>query len=143
MIPRSKLGAGGLLAAVFALGAVTGAASWHVISARSVIDLFDAAQSGSRHGVFVWSLERKLDLSADQKQKILEILADYDRAADAAKPPVDPRVAALKDQMRADIRATLDAEQQPKFDELIKKLDEARGRNKPKPEPSVGAGAAR
>jgi hypothetical protein len=128
-LSRTKLGA--MLGAVFLLGVVTGGASWHVLSARAQIDMFDAAHAGSRHGVFVWSLERKLDLDAQQKQKIEQILADYDRATDAVKPPVDPRVAALKAQMRSDVRATLTPEQQTKYDVLISELDAARGRGKP------------
>lgn len=132
---KGKLGA--VLAAVFLLGVVTGGASWHVISARFAIDLFDAARAGSRHGVFVWSLERKLDLSAEQKAKIEAILTEYDRATDAVKPAVDPRVAALKTQMRSDVRATLTPEQQPKYDALIAERDAVRGRNKPAPSASA------
>jgi hypothetical protein len=128
-LSRAKLGA--MLGAVFLLGAVTGGASWHVLSARAQIDMFDAAHVGARHGVFVWSLERKLDLSAEQKRKIEQILSDYDRATDAVKPPVDPRVAALKAQMRSDVRATLTPEQAAKYDVLIAELDAARGRGKP------------
>jgi Spy/CpxP family protein refolding chaperone len=126
---RTKLGA--MLAAVFLLGVVTGGASWHVLSARAQIDMFDAAHAGARHGVFVWSLERKLDLSASQKQRIEQILADYDRATDAVRRPVDPRIAALKAQMRSDVRATLTPEQQMKYDVLIAELDAARGRGRP------------
>lgn len=138
-LSRTKLAA--MLGAVFLLGVVTGGASWHVLSARAQIDMFDAAHAGARHGVFVWSLERKLDLSAEQKQKIEQILSDYDRATDAVKPPVDPRVAALKAQMRSDVRATLRPEQQAKYDTLIAELDAARGRGKPSAAASVSGSA--
>jgi hypothetical protein len=134
---RTKLGA--MLAAVFVLGAVTGAASWHVFSARAQIDMFDAAHAGSRHGVFVWSLERKLDLSAQQKSKIEQILADYDLATDAVRRPVDPRVAALKDQMRSDVRATLTPDQQSKYDILVAELDAARGRGRASAAPAASS----
>lgn len=134
---RTKLGV--VLGTVFLLGVVTGGASWHALSARAQVDMFDAAHAGSRHGVFVWSLERKLDLSADQKQKIEQILSDYDRATDAVRRPVDPRVAALKEQMRSDVRATLTAEQQTKYDVLISELDIARGRGKPSATPAASS----
>ncbi len=136
-LSRTKLGA--MLGVVFLLGAVTGGASWHALSARAQIDMFDAAHAGSRHGVFVWSLERKLDLNADQKTKIEQILLDYDRATDAVRRPVDPRVAALKDQMRSDVRATLTPEQQANYDVLIKELDAARGRGKGSAAPAASS----
>ena len=136
-LSRAKLAA--MLGAVFLLGAVTGGATWHVLSARAQIDMFDAAHAGSRHGVFVWSLERKLDLSPEQKQKIEQILRDYDRATDAVKRPVDPRIAALKDQMRSDVRATLTPAQQAKYDVLISELDAARGRGKSSATPAASS----
>ncbi len=123
----TRLQLGAALTAMFALGGVTGAAAWHALGARAAIDLFDAAHTGSRHGVFVWSLERKLDLRAEQRRAIEAILEDYDREVDALRPPVDPRVAARKEKMRADVRAALDPEQQPAFDRLIAELDKARG----------------
>ncbi len=104
MSPRVRLVAA--LGAMFALGTVTGAAAWHALSTRAAMDLFDAAHAGSRHGVFVWSLERKLDLRPEQRRAIEEILATYDRDAEALRPPADPRLAARKDEMRAAIRAT-------------------------------------
>lgn len=125
MSPRVRLVAA--LGAMFALGTVTGAAAWHALSTRAAMDLFDAAHAGSRHGVFVWSLERKLDLRPEQRRAIEEILATYDRDAEALRPPADPRLAARKDEMRAAIRATLDARQQPEFDRLIAELDKVRG----------------
>lgn len=127
----SKLKVGVAAAMVFLLGAVTGAAIWHVFSARAALDMFDAAEDGKRHGVFVWSMERKLDLSAEQKAKIEVILADYDRETDAIRPPVDPRLLAMKADMRSAIRATLRPEQQARFDTLIVELDRARGRSAP------------
>lgn len=115
-----------LFAGVFLLGSVAGAAVHSVVVSRHELDLFDGARRGSRHGVFLWSLERKLDLRADQKDQIRAVLARYDH--DLAEIPPDPRTTALRTQMRSDLRATLDPGQQAKFDELIASWDAAKAR---------------
>jgi hypothetical protein len=127
---RSKTKAAAALAVVFLLGMVTGAAAWHVGYARNATDTFDAASRGSRYGVFVWSLERKLDLTSQQKQSIEAIMARYERDTAAVAPPPDPRITALREQMRADIRALLDARQQKRFGELISELDAVKKRDR-------------
>src|SRR5262245_51828053 len=104
---RSKLKLFGAFAAVFLLGGVTGGAVMHVIEARRAIDMFDSASKGSRNGVFLWSLDRKLGLSAEQRQAFEAIMAQYDRDLAAVIEPLDPRVKALREKMRADIRAKL------------------------------------
>ena len=123
-----RLRLGLAFSAVFLLGIVTGAAGFHVVGARSELDVFDAAREGSRHGVFVWSLDRKLDLEAAQKARIFEILEAYDREAEAVRPKPTPQVKALKDKMRADVRAVLNTDQAAKYDRLIAELDAVRGR---------------
>jgi hypothetical protein len=123
---RSKAKVIGVFVGVFLLGGVAGAALDRVVSVRRDVDLFEGARRGSRHGVFLWSLDRKLELRADQRQKIQEILASYDR--DVAEIPSDPRVAALRTRMRAELRATLDPEQQRQFDELMASWDAVRAR---------------
>lgn len=139
---RSKTLVLAAFGAVFCLGAVTGGAAWHVISRRTSVDLFDAAAQGSRHGVFVWSLDRKLDLSGEQKAAIEQILRDYDRDAADVTPPPDPRLKALRAQMRADIRTKLDADQAVRFDTLMDDLDAVRQRAKSSAVPSAPPSAS-
>jgi hypothetical protein len=127
---RLNLKLAGAFAAVFLLGGVTGAAVMHVVEARRSIDMFDAASKGSRHGVFLWSLERKLGLSSEQRQAAEEILAKYDRDVAAVMAPVDPRTKELRQKMRADIRAKLSPAQQTRYDELMATWDAARRRSK-------------
>lgn len=135
---REKAKVGAAIVGVFLLGAVTGASVWHLIAARRTTDMFDAAEQGSRHGVFLWSLERKLDLNDDQRDKIDAILKAYDVEVGAVAPPPDPRVAALRDKMRDEIRAVLDDKQRKRFDEIIARHDEVRGKNR-KAAPSASA----
>ncbi len=127
--PASKAKVGAAIAAIFLLGAVTGAAVWHVVYAHMVTDMFDAAASGSRRGVFLWSLDRKLDLSKSQRRDIEAILRDYDRELAEVSPPPDPRVLALRDRMRSDIRSKLDEKQRARFDDLMRDFDEVRKRD--------------
>lgn len=114
--------------AVFFLGGLAGAAVGHVVEARRAIDIFDASSQGSRHGVFLWSLERKLKLTATQRAEIEVILAQYDRDVATMMVPVDPQARALRRQMRADVRARLAPEQQGRYDELMALWDKAKGR---------------
>lgn len=127
---RSKLKVLGAFAAVFLLGGVSGGAIMRVVEARRTIDMFDAASQGSKHGVFLWSLERKLDLSPQQRRELEEIMAQYDRDVAAAMVPVDPRTKELRKKMRAELRAKLTPEQQPRYDELMETWDAARRRAK-------------
>ena len=126
---RSKAKVVAAFVGVFVFGGVTGGAIGRYVDARRSIDVFDAAGEGSRHGVLLWSLQRKLSLSGDQETKIKAIFARYD--SDVAGLPVDPRAATLKQTMRADIRATLDPGQRTKYDELMKGLDAKRRRPEP------------
>jgi len=124
--PRNKIVA--VLVATFVLGGVTGGALGHVLEERRAMDMFDAAENGSRHGVFLWSLERKLDLSDAQEVQIAQILARYDREMGDVTQPVDPEMKALRKKMRDDVRAVLTPEQAPRYDELTGKLDDVRAR---------------
>lgn len=133
-IPSTRTKAGlkwkviGAFVAVFVLGAATGAAVGHVIEVRRTIDMFDAARKGSRHGTFVWSLERKLDLSGEQRSKIEQILKGYDARMDEAMSPVEEHVRDVRKAMRAEVRETLRPEQQGEFDRLVAEWDAVRGR---------------
>lgn len=118
----------GAFVAVFVLGAATGAAVGHVVEVRRTIDMFDAARKGSRHGTFVWSLERKLGLSEDQRARIETILKGYDARMDEAMSPVEDDVREVRKAMRAEVRSTLRPEQQGDFDRLVAEWDAVRGR---------------
>ncbi len=115
--------------AVFVLGGITGAAVGHVVEAQRAIDLFDGSSEKSRHGVWLWSLERKLDLSGDQKAKIEEILTRYDREMADANAPVEAQTTAVRSKMRAEVRGLLAADQQKKFDALMASRDAMRARS--------------
>ncbi|MFO0611816.1 MAG: hypothetical protein U0414_04450 [Polyangiaceae bacterium] len=114
--------------AVFVLGAATGAAVGHVVEVRRALDVFDAARRGSRHGTFLWSLDRKLGLSADQRSAIEAILKSYDGRMDDAMAPVEESVREVRRAMRVEVREKLRREQQADFDQLMAEWDAARGR---------------
>lgn len=118
----------GAFVAVFILGAATGAAIGHVVEVRGAIDMFDSAKRGSRHGTFIWSLDRKLALSDDQRARIETILKSYDARMDEALAPVEDAARDVRKAMRAEVRETLKPEQQSEFDRLIASWDAARGR---------------
>ena len=71
---------------VFLLGAVTGGSVMHAKGARSDATVFDD-QGGSRHRMYVWSLDKKLGLSAAQRQRIETILATTTPSATPSRRP--------------------------------------------------------
>ena len=117
------------LSTVFVLGAFTGAGIDHFAQTSRAIDHFDAAEKGSRHGVFMWSLDRKLHLSSSQQKTIDSILGKYDSQISQIQQQVDPQLRETRAKMRAEIRATLEPHQQPEFDRIMQHFDAVRGRS--------------
>lgn len=114
---------------VFLLGAVTGGSVMRATDARSDATVFDD-QGGNRHRMYVWSLDKKLDLTAPQRQRIEAILATHDGERDAISAPVEPRLKELRALIRGEIREVLTPEQRGEFDELMRRYDEGRGQRR-------------
>jgi Spy/CpxP family protein refolding chaperone len=125
---RQLAGLAGYLG-VFLLGAVTGGFAMHAKDARSDATVFDD-RGGSRHRMYVWSLDKKLGLSAAQRQRIEAILAMHDAERDAILAPVEPRMKALRALIRGEIREALTPEQGREFDELMRRYDEGRAQRR-------------
>jgi Spy/CpxP family protein refolding chaperone len=126
-VNRSKWLAIGILAAVFALGAITGAgalAAWHSDLRR------DVAHSGfGPHGMKpMVALMRRLNLSQQQRQAIETILERHAPTRRAILQDMTGKcgqeLAHEKAALDSEIREVLNPEQRARFDELSKSQHE-------------------
>ena len=114
------------LAGVFALGIATGAGGMRFYSARRMARMIDAPSPVARHRVVMMTLDRQLDLSKDQHEKISQILSKHEPDLTAVTRAIEPRLEPIFASIEDEIRAQLTPEQRPKFDELSKKFHERR-----------------
>ncbi len=105
-----------LLAGVFTIGALAGAAFEH---ARDRHRHGGPPRGGGPHGLPPHLVER-LDLSPDQERRIGAILERQRKMTDAVLDQYLPRLRALTDSLRVEVRAELTPQQQAVFDELEK-----------------------
>jgi hypothetical protein len=67
-------------------------------------------------------------LNSEQQERIDAVIDDTHAQWQALEASLDGQREAIRQQRRANIRATLTREQQVKFDEFMKRLDEQRKR---------------
>ncbi|MEN6631747.1 MAG: hypothetical protein ABFD84_04920 [Candidatus Polarisedimenticolia bacterium] len=106
-----------VVALVFALGAVSGAAvAWLV---RQRIDVAALERDRRGRGPMRRQLAVELDLDAAQREKIGAILRTHRAELAAIADRVQPDVQAVMERMRLEMRAALRPDQQQRFDRLI------------------------
>jgi Spy/CpxP family protein refolding chaperone len=125
---RTRLLASGLLLISFVAGALVGAAGERLLTAEKPAAQVnnEPARPGERDrsraprsillepGVF-----EQIGATAEQRQKIQEILTRRDQGAKRIWSEFAPRMDAMMDSTRGEIRARLTAEQRSKLDQLI------------------------
>lgn len=128
------------LAGLFVVGVVSGGLGAHLYYARALErppgpPPFFAGPHG-------WLLDRELDLTAEQRRQLREILADSRREAEALRRDLAPRLREVMERGDERIRELLTPEQRERFDELRRHhrrrserfFGGARGRHRPPPE---------
>jgi Spy/CpxP family protein refolding chaperone len=110
---KLRLLTAGVLAATFALGAVTGGGIYRWV----IVDRLDSADDGLPRGP--WPL-RELDLSDEQRTRIREIFERHRPKLDAVLRESFPLVRSVHEAIDSEIREVLTPEQQVEFD-LLKK----------------------
>jgi flagellar basal body-associated protein FliL len=76
---------------------------------------------------------RDLNLNADQQTQIMAILNDMRAGYAALHEKLDPEYERVRQQGRERIRQLLTAEQRPKFEELLRQIDEDRRKRQTNP----------
>ncbi len=108
---------------VFVLGIVIGAVGVHVCDKR---------QAGARvltkpsRDDVIQQMTRELDLNSDQQQQLAGIIDDTRARWRALYAPLDAQHEAIRQQSRDKIRAILTAEQRPKFEDFMQRVDAER-----------------
>ena len=115
---------------VFLLGAALGGLGGYVFAHQkytvtSAAPTTDAAKRAQK----VQELTRVANLTSEQSQQLDAIIADVQSQMKSIRKTVEPQFNEAREKGRERIRAILNAEQRPKFEEFIRKLDEERKRN--------------
>jgi hypothetical protein len=115
---------------VFLLGAALGGLGGYVFAHQkytvtSAAPTTDAAKRAQK----VQELTRVANLTPEQSQQLDAIIADIQSQMKSIRKTVEPQFNEAREKGRERIRAILNAEQRPKFEEFIRKLDEERKRN--------------
>jgi Spy/CpxP family protein refolding chaperone len=76
---------------------------------------------------------RDLNLNADQQSQILAILNDTRARYTELHQKLDPEYEQVRQQGRERIRQILTPEQRPKFEDLLRQMDEERRKRQPNP----------
>jgi len=114
-----------LVIVVFVLGIALGAVgtymvTTHVLAARpQAVEVHTAANT-------VATLTRDVNLNPDQQRQVLGILNDTRSRYDAIHQEVDPEYEKVRQEGRERIRELLTADQRPKFEEVLRQIDEDR-----------------
>jgi len=123
-----------LVVVVFMLGVLLGGLGMHVWGERAWGRLYAATTHNNGQGnhpgtmrpvnEVVAEFTEELQLTPDQQKQIGTIISDTRAKWQALYVPLDAQKEAIRQQARAQIRALLTPDQQPKFDAFMQRLDE-------------------
>jgi len=122
---KARLEAAALFLVVFLLGVVFGAVGNHVWSQRVSGEQTKVNTNPTRDQV-IQDLTQRLQLTPDQQKQIVVAIDDTRAKWQALNATLDAPRDEIRQECRAKIRATLTPDQQVKFDDFMKRLDEQR-----------------
>jgi len=122
---KARLEAAALFLVVFVLGVVFGVAGNHVWSQR-VSGEQPAVNTNPTRNQVIQDLTQRLQLTPVQQAQIAAAIDDTRARWQALYAPLDAPREQIRQEGRAKIRATLTPDQQVKFDDFLKRLDDAR-----------------
>jgi hypothetical protein len=115
---------------VFLLGAALGGLGGYVFAHQKyTVTNAGPTTDAARRAQKVQELTRLANLTPEQSQQVDAIIADIQSQLKSIRKPLEPQFDEARERGRERIRAILNAEQKPKFEEFIRKLDEERKRN--------------
>jgi Spy/CpxP family protein refolding chaperone len=113
-----------LVALVFALGIGLGSAGTYLVTARVLAA--HPQQAGHLPANHMAMFTRDLNLNPDQQKQIQAILTETRARYAEIHSQADPEYERARQAGREKIRQVLTAEQKPKFEELLRSMDEER-----------------
>ncbi len=116
---------------VFLLGLALGGLGGYVFAHQkyTVTNASVPPSDAVRRAQKVQELTSLANLTPQQGQQVDAVIADIQTQMKSIRKTVDPQLIEVRQKGRERIRAILSAEQRPKFEEYIQKLDEERKRN--------------
>jgi flagellar basal body-associated protein FliL len=116
---------------VFLLGAAIGGMAGYVFAHQkyTVTNAAAPPSDAARRAQKVHELTSLVNLTPEQSQQVDAVIADVQSHMKSIRKSLDPQLGEVRQQGRERIRAILSAEQRPKFEAFIQKLDEERQRN--------------
>jgi len=121
------------VAVVFLLGVLLGGVVGYVF-AHHPVSANAPLSPQERRAQKVEELTRVANLTPEQRQQLEAILTQLHGEYKALHEQSDAQIDQARQKGRNQIRAILTAEQKPKFEEFLRKMDEERKRNGPRPE---------
>jgi hypothetical protein len=122
---KARLEAAALFLVVFVLGVTFGAVGSRIWNQR-VSGERDLVNTKPTRDEVMRDLTQRLQLTSEQQERIGAAIDETRAKWQALYAPLDGEHEAIRQQGRATIRATLTPEQQLKFDEFMRRLDEQR-----------------
>jgi len=117
------------LALVFVLGTALGAVLGYAFAHRSYAASAPAQLTAEqRRAQKRAQLVREVGLTAEQQAQVMVILDEAQSEYKAIHAVSDPQIDAVRLKSRDKIRQILTAEQKPKFEDFVRKMDEERKR---------------
>lgn len=133
---KARLEAAALFLVVFVLGVVFGVVGDHVWSQR-VSGEQTAVNTKPTRDQVMEDLTQRLQLTPDQQKQIGVAIDDTRARWQALYAPLDAPREQIRQEGRAKIRATLTPDQQVKFDDFLKRLDEQRKKEAAEKQPQT------
>ena len=119
--------------AVFLLGATLGGVLGYLTAHHSASAAITSLSEPERRARRLEQMTRELSLTSTQSQQLDGILKERHAESKAIHDQTDQQIEQVRKKGRDQVRAILTPEQQPKFEEFLKRLDEERKRNPPPP----------
>lgn len=116
------------LATVFVLGAALGGVLGYAFAHRSYASEPSVMSAEAKRAQRREQLIREVGLDADQQKQAIAILDESQKDYKAVHTVMDPQIEAVRQKTREKIRALLTAEQKPKFETFLQRLDAERKR---------------
>jgi Spy/CpxP family protein refolding chaperone len=121
--------AGILVAVVFLLGGGLGAMLGFMLAHRVTYSPPGQVSDDARRAQKVQRLTQELNLTPEQQKQLDVIFANVQAQYKAIHESTDPQINEARQKGREQIRAILTAEQKPKFEEFLRRLDEEKKRH--------------
>lgn len=113
------------LVLVFLLGGVLGSLATYWVQTSGWVKATSSRTRKARHSPVEW-LTRELDLTPEQQKELEVILDETGTGYRTIRQRVRPEYEQVRQAGREKIRALLTEEQRPKFEELVRHIDEKR-----------------